>query len=313
MSPGNRKAFLSLPTGTIAKSIKDKGKPRVGIFVPDGNRRLVLSTTDLQENSIEFFAQLALTQAARFRDNLKVFFSHGLPTLFTPLFSHSVLARGTAYRRLTVLETLNILFTGAEWLEFYADWDVRVRVYGDLSILAQTDCEQVLQWIESVQQTTRTHASHTRFLGIGGESWVGHDALVATARFYKRYQREPSPDELIEFLYGRPVPLADFFIMCSKLAGVGALPALICGKDTQVYYLPVPSASGLTEYTYRAILYDLLCMRENDAKGPGYALDSKERKTLRTWYADHAQVVIGLGRRIGSVWVSDESGGSVAI
>jgi hypothetical protein len=304
-----REEFLKLPTEEVARLVSDLGRPRVGIFVLDGSRRLVLSTTDLEEGSDEFFTQVALTQTACGLDTLKVFFSHGLPVLFVPLFSHSVLTRGSSYRHLTILKTLNIILTSENWLDFYNIWDVRVRVYGDLSVLAQADCEEALQWIENVQQITQKHAAHTLFLGIGNKPLVGHDAAIATARFYQKYQREPSTDELIEFLYGRPVPLADFFIMSSKFGGLGALPALICGGDTQVYYLPAPGVMALTKQTYRAILYDLLYMRDGMPGECCYALASDEREQLRAWYAGHAEAVIGLGHRIGSVWVPEEPAG----
>ena len=120
---------------------------------------------------------------------------------------------------------------------------------------------------------------------------------------YQHYHREPSAEELIQFLYGQPVSPADFFIMSSKLGGLGALPALLCGRDTHVYYLPVPGVIGLTARTYRAILYDLLYLREGAAGESPYLLSLGEREQLLAWYTEQADTVIGLGRRIGSVWV----------
>ncbi len=299
----DREAFLNLPTDEIAQIVQREGRPQVGIFVPDGNRRWVLATTDLPEGSDEFFTQIALTQTAHGLHNLEVFFSHGLPVLFTPLFSRPVLGRSPSYYRLTALKTLHTVLTSDEWLDFYATWGVRVRVYGDLSVLPPADGEQVRRWIAHAQGITQAHTAHTLFLGIGGEPWVGYDAARATAHFCQTYQREPSTDELIEFLYGEPVPPADFFIMCSSMDGLGALPAFICNADTQVYYLAAPGVAALTKRTYRAILYDL-CMRPGNMSGDsGYTLDPGERKQLRAWYEDHQDVVIGLGRRIGSVWV----------
>ncbi len=311
-TPDGFEDFLSLPTEAIVDLVQDKAKPQVGIFVPDGNQRLVLAETDLQEGSEEFFTQVAITQTTSGLDTLKVFFGHGLPILFAPLFSHSVLARGPGYHRLTALTTLNIMLAGDEWLEFYSDWNVRVRIYGDLSVLDRPDCEAVGQAIKRAQQLTRAHTAHTLFLGIGDEPWVGRDAAKATARFYQTHHREASVDELIEFLYGQPVPPADFFIMSSKLGGLGALPALLCGGDTRVYYLPTPGVIGLTKRSYRAILYDLLYMHDSAAGECRYPLSSDEREQLRAWYTAHADTVIGLGKRIGSVWVPG-SPGSVAI
>ncbi|MBN1886377.1 MAG: hypothetical protein JW850_00240 [Thermoflexales bacterium] len=299
-SATDRETFLALPTEAIADLVRDMGKPQVGIFVPDGNRRLVLAETELQEGSDEFFMQVAHAQTTLGLNTLQVFFSHGLPILFTPLFSSSVLARGEDYCRLTALKTLGIMLTDDEWLDFYEAFDIRVRVYGDMSALAQPGCENALQWIKHAPQITQNHTTHTLFVGIGNEPMVGHDAAQAVGRFYQTYQRKPTSDELVEFLYGQAIPPADFFIMSSKLAGLGALPALVCGKDTQVYYLAVPGVMGLTERTYRAILHDLLYMRDERGR-----LDFDNRKQLHAWYSHHAETIIGLEHKIGSAWVPD--------
>ncbi len=136
-------------------------------------------------------------------------------------------------------ETLRLRLLAA-LLRFGDELDIDHRVYGDPSVLAERDCAIALEWIEHTQRITTAHTTHTLFLGIGGESRVGHDA-AATARFHQTHQRPPTIEESIEYLYGEPVSPADFLIMSSKMGGSGALPALICDGDTQVYYLPTPS------------------------------------------------------------------------
>ncbi len=171
--------------------------------------------------------------------------------------------------------------------------------------MENVNCQQALPWINEVQSQTKAHAAHTLFLGIGGEPRLGLDAARAGSLYYEQQQRHPSLDELIEYLYGESLPPADFFIMSSKLGGLGALPALICGKDTEVYYLPVPGVLGLTRQTYRAILFDLLYVRGGMSADTPYALTQAERKTLGSWYLEHRDTVIGLGHSIGRVSVPD--------
>lgn len=297
-------SFLKLSTESIVKLVQSKGKPQAGVFVPDGNRRLVLSTTDLEEDSEAFLAQVAVTQTFHGLDTLRVFFSHGLPTLFVPMFSRSVLARGTEYCRLSVLSTLDALFTNDTCLDFYHTWNVRIQVYGDLSVLSWVGCEQAIQWIQNIQKITQEHVSHRLFLGIGGEPLVGSDAAKAAIDFHEKHQREPAPSELIESLYGEPVAPADFIIISGKMSGLGALPAFVCDGDTQLYFLPAPGVVALNEQSYRAILYDLLYLHDN--KKEFYTLNHEEREELRVWYVAHLNTVIGLGKRIGSVWVPAE-------
>jgi hypothetical protein len=299
----DKKEFLALSTDTIARLVQDVGKPKVGIYIPDGNRRLVLAETGLRENSDEFLVQVALIQSSRCLDNLKMLFGHGLPVLFMPIFSRTVLTRASNYRHLTALRTLDIMMNSNEWTEFYNVMDVRVSVYGDLSALGQDECLKIQYSIERVQQTTREHYKHVLFLGIGGEPLVGHDASVASARFYETYQRQPSTNELIRFLYGKDIPPAEFLIMSSKLGGLGALPAFVCNGDTHIYYLLAPGVMALNVQTFRNILYDLLYVQESKQDEHGYALSQDERDELRAWYTNQAEVVIGLGERIGSVVV----------
>jgi hypothetical protein len=151
------------------------------------------------------------------------------------------------------------------------------------------------------------------FLGIGGDPWVGCDVIKAASRFQEEYHREAALDELVKVLYGQSIPPADLLIFSSKLGGLGALPSLICNGDTPVYYLLAPGVQALTTETYRAILYDLLYMRDGVTGECGYQLSPSEREQLRAWYADHAGAVIGVGHRIGSVWVPDGFDRSVPI
>ncbi|WLE97443.1 MAG: hypothetical protein QTN59_01130 [Candidatus Electrothrix communis] len=306
----DEKIFFALPVKNIAKLVQNNNYPQVGIFLPDGNRRLVSAMTGLDEMSDDFFTQLAITQASLFLNTLKVFFSHGLTTLFVPLFSHSVLMRGAQYRNITVLKTLEILLANEEWINFYNIFDIRVKIYGNLSVLQQVGCERALHWIKNIEKTTKKKSTHMLFLGVGGESLTGYDAAQGTINFYKQHQREPSLNELIEILYGQLIPPADFFIISSKLAGLGALPAFLCDGDTQVYYLPAPGVYALTEQSYRKILYDLIYMRESKDSANEQRVAQDEHERLIAWYANHATDVIGLGKKIGSVWVPNSTEGN---
>jgi adenosine tuberculosinyltransferase len=298
----NRQDFLKLSTHEIREIVSKQAKPKVGVFIPDGNRRLVLAMTDLKEGGDEFFRQVAITQASGFLENLKVFFGHGLSTLFSPLFSRSVLQRGESYRRFTVLETLRILFTDPAWLEFFDAWKIRVKIYGDLDALAG-DCSPAITWAQEVEERTRANEAFWLCLGIGGEPYVGNDVLVGTLDYLQCFGREPTREELIEFLYGRVFQPADFVIVSSKFAGVGAFPGLVSGKDTRIYYLPAPGIVGLTERTYRKILYDILFVHGEAAQQEGYELTAAARQSLRDWYENHLDTVIGLGRSLESVWM----------
>jgi hypothetical protein len=300
--------FFKADASEIADYVVKIGGPKVGVFVPDGNKRLILACTDLSTDSEAFYTQLAVEPVRQALSNLRVFFGHGLPTLVVPLFSRSVLdRRSPRYRQLTALKMMRLLFTdeeGDDWLDFYERYSVRVRVYGEREQL--TDAER--ECIAHVEDVTRENQVHRLFFGIGGEPVIGLDVALAGSRFYQERGRKPAgDDDLVIFYYGEKIEPADFFIMSSKFSGLGALPGLICDSDTQVYFLSGPGVSALTERTYRAILYDLLFMRSEQADGQCYPLSLQQRAELQGWYQAHGGEVIGLGRRIGNVWVPELS------
>lgn len=306
-SPPSRDEFMALPAVEIARWVAELGLPRVGVFVPDGNRRLVLATTDLAEGTDGFFDRVAHLQTSKGLETLKVFFSHGLPILITPVFSRSALSRESGYRRLTALKTLEIILTGQAWRDFYAEHKVRVRVYGDPAILPELGYEQVAPWIQDVQRVTEAHDAHTLLFGIGGETRAGQAAAVAAIRFFRQYGREASTDELIESLYGELIPPVDYMIVTSKLAGLAAAPDLITDANTQIYFLAAPGVASLNEHTLRAILYDLMYMRENRVTTGFYKLKAEQRKQLQAWYREQVRTTIGLGDRIGPIWIPVQS------
>ena len=298
----DRQTFFELSTDKIKGLSSQIGKPSVGVFIPDGNRRLVLAMTDLKEDGEEFLKQVTITQTSGFLENLKVFFGHGLPALFSPLFSRSVLQRSARYRRLTVLETLRTLFTDPIWLEFFNLWKIRVKIYGNLDALAG-ECSAAIAWARDVEDRTSANSEHWLCLGIGGEPYIGDDVFVGTLNYSRNFGHEPSREQLMKFMYGRVFQPADFVIVSSKFGGIGAFPGLVCGKDTKIYYLPVPGVMGLTPRAYREILYDILFIQSNTGGQKGYDFAPAARRRLRAWYQDHLDTVIGLSSSLESVYL----------
>jgi len=127
--------------------------------------------------------------------------------------------------------------------------------------------------------------------------------FVGATNYFRCYGHEPSRKELLEFLYGSVFEPVDFVIVSSKFGGIGAFPGLICGRDTKIYYLPVPGIIGLTQHTYRKILYDILFVHGEAAQHDGYELTMETRHHLGTWYGGHLHTVIGVGKRLESVWL----------
>ena len=308
MSDSEKNTFLEMSPGAIADFVTRVGRPKLGVFVPDGSRRLVMSLTETQADTDAFRRLCATLPAYYLLKSLKVLFDHGLPKLMVPILSRSVLGRGSDYRLHTVMEGLRLLFSSEEWLAFYDQYDIRVRVYGETELLAQSECSEALTWIESASQRTSSHNARRLFFAIGESPRLGAGIAEAGIALFRELGRSPTEQELIEAYYGEDLPTADFYIMSSKLSGMGALPRFLVDGDTEAYFLPCAGAMGLHADTYRVILYDLLFERTG-LRNPGkHALSSEDRYALRSYYDEVIGKVIGLGRRIGNVWVPEVEG-----
>jgi hypothetical protein len=296
--------FLQLSVPEILTIQREFGRPQAGAFVPDGSRRLVLAYSDFEPGSPEYYKAAAHLPAQLLYQAIDIFFRYELPILIVPILSRSILNRGTDYLRFTALEGLRLLFDSLEWLRLYEQLDVKVQVYGNLDCLKNTPCEPAIEWINKTRRQTAGNLTHQLFYAIGESPVVGEKMLPGTVRFFEDHGRLPSRDEQIQEYYGAPLPYLDFFIMTSKMSGMGALPDLLVNGDTEMYFLP--TMMGLTERNYRLILYDMLYSRKALRQGM-QELDAQpaNRLVLRQAYEHAAEKVVGIGFDVGNIWVMD--------
>ena len=299
----SREEFLDCPHAMVAELVAREGRPKLGVFVPDGSRRLVMAMTSTEPGTRDFYRACATLPAEYLLASIKAFFEHGVHTLLVPILSQSVFERGSDYRRYTALEGLKLLFSGEAWRDFYDKYQVRVRVYGQPTRLSGTECAEALPDIESTLTHTAHYSSHTLFYGIGENPHLGLGIAEDAVFHSQRLGRPPTVREQIETYYGEPLPVADFYIMTSKMSGLGVLPRFLVNSDTEVYFLPSAGAIGLNTHTIRSILYDLLFIRPSlkvDMEALHMSLEN--RSALGTYYGEVADMVVGLGQVIGGVW-----------
>lgn len=299
----SKEEFVALPAEEIARIVKQKGKPKLGIFVPDGNRRMTMALTGLSEDSEDFYSEYVRLFTGKFMENLKVFFSHGLDTLIVPLISPTILNRSQKYINLAINGLLQALVKSDKWLSFYKENDIRVRTYGNPGHLKGTQCQKGIQWTEEIKTQTSHHKTHTLFYGFLSNNTGGMESINLAVEFYKLHQRKPTYPEMKEMYYGENLPEADFFIMSTKIAGAGALPPFVSTKKTQMYFLPAPGVVGLTGETFREILYDLLFCRTDETIKKYSVHDLKGIEVLKKFYFSDESIVLGPGKRVGKFWV----------
>jgi hypothetical protein len=299
----SKEEFVALSAEEITQIVKQKGKPKVGIFVPDGNRRMTMALTGLSEDSEDFYTEYVRLFTEKFMENLNVFFSHGLDTLIVPLISPTVLNRNQKYLNLAINGLLQTLVKSDKWLNFYKENDIRVRNYGDLEHFRGTECQNGIHWTEEIKTQTSHHKTHTLFYGFLSNNMGGVESVNLAIEFYKLYHRKPTSPEMKEMYYGENLAEADFFIMSTKIAGAGALPPFISSKKTEMYFLLAPGVVGLTRETYRDILYDLLYCRPDETIKKYRVHDLKGIEVLKKYYFSDESIVLGLGKRVGKFWV----------
>jgi hypothetical protein len=294
--------FLKMPRSEVLALHTQFGFPLLGVFVADGSRRLVLAYSDAEPETEAFYLAAAHLPSQYLRSAVETVFSYGLPILMAPVLGRSLLQRGKDYVRLTLLEGLRLLFNSSEWSEMYQRLGVRVHVYGHPECLQGTACEPALEWIERTQKETAANQQYSLFYAIGETSVVGEEAAQNAAVFFAECQRMPTREEQVRRYYGELLPMADWFIMTSKMSGLGALPPLLINSDTEIYFLP--TVMGLTDTVYRQILYDMWFGRSALRQGVnGFELTAAKRAALRRSYDHSVGQVLGVGLEIGRVWV----------
>jgi len=293
--------FLKLSDQDAIKFVSERKRPKCGVFIPNGTRRLVLTEMPYPSQLEEYKKSYVDLSKKRSFDVLKIFFKYGIEYLVIPLFSYSALKRGSWYKNI-VNDIIKTLFSDPLYLEFYSDNSIAVKVYGNPEALIDLSISDSLEIItRCVEQTA--NGTKNVFFGIGGVDEMGINLMNWGIDFYKKYNKFPTVIDQKEHYYGKIVPEADFVITSSSLKA-HSLPPLICGRSTNLYYLPVPSLLGLNEISYRKILYDLVAMRKNvEIDFSNLEFDPLEIKKLNDAYAKESNKVLGIGESVGPFWV----------
>ncbi len=298
--------FLKCPTSEIRLLVQTNAYPHTGIFISDGNRRLVMTETKLKPDSRDFYESYIKIVTGYFQKNLEVFFDFGLNTLLFPLFGPSLLKRGDLYREHVMPELIRLLFVSSEWQDFYKRYGIRLKVYGTPEPLeSDLGRPDLLEMIRDGENKTAHYREHTLFFGFFSEGISERGFMNCLTGFIRENDRSPKDKELVELYYGETVKPVDFLINSTRLAGLGALPPWLYGRKARMYTLVVPAVLGLTEKTYRDVLYDLLFQRKKDANGHIDAYDPKRTEAIAEYYRENRNRVLGLGKVIKNNWVLD--------
>ncbi|GEM_PF-5296744 len=299
--------FISLPLEKVLDIVEKAGRPRTVCFTPDGTRRAAIVWYGLDPGSPDFDRKKYSFEHPIFMENLMLIYDHGAENLLVPILNHKNLERPREFIEGTVYPGVRELLVGDEWDEFYREYDVRVRCYGDRQHLLDKGFEKLVEWMEDVENRTAGHKKRRLFWGICCSNSIEHTRLAHLgARFFSRKSRLPTRDELIEMYYGEVVPDVEIFIRPSEVRDSDLTPPIVTGSRAQFYFPVVSSMVKFDARLYRRILYDYLYNRPGVMGKRYYSGDSftpEEKEFLRRFYAMNMYEVLGVGMRIGPHWI----------
>lgn len=285
-------SFQRLPTHEIAGLVHSAG-PKVCAFPINGTRRWF--AMEYPGNySIERVLDI---QSRRHIEIYKMLFDHGIDTVLAPVFGPDLAERGNEYIGFAV-EGLKRLSRSKDFLDFYFEYDVRCRFYGDYQkYFDRSPYEHVMESFEEATAQTKDHRSRRIFFGI-----CGNDATETIAelgwRFQSGHGRLPSKREIIEMYYGEYIEPVDIFIGFGKFCAFD-MPLVATGNE-DLYFTVIPSLY-MTQKQLRDILYDHLYNRCEVE--PAYAeLSREDLAEMRRFYLDNSDKTLGIGRNYGGLW-----------
>jgi tuberculosinol/isotuberculosinol synthase len=293
----NLEPFLNLPTEEVAQRVRESGT-KVCVFPINGTRRwFVLEHPELASRRLaKDYLRVA---GQRHIELYKLLFDHGIQTLLTPILGQDILERGKGYTEL--LEQGLVWFArDPDFLQFYDEYDIRVRVYGETRrFLRGTPYAHTIDTYEELTRRTASHQSHRLLFGICAGDAAQTVAAIGI-RFQEQHGRPPDKREIVEAYYGEYVEPVDLFIGSDRPAAYD-MPLIATGSED--LYFTVSPSPYLDSHTLRTILYDhLYARRVNDDNYDRLSAD--DWKTMADFYTLNRRSVLGLGRkhRSDSFW-----------
>jgi hypothetical protein len=215
-------------------------------------------------------------------------FDHGVETLLLPVFGGELLSRGEEYVR-EIMEAMTHLTQLQVFVDFYREYNVRVRFYGDWRRQVQglPGADALMAAYESCAATQYT-GSRRIFFGL----WAD-DMLVSVVDDLARSRHEPvefTREAIITRYYGEYVKPTDIYIGFGR-PSVFDVPMLVTSQ-TDLYYTVAPSLD-LDARLFRMMIWDHFVGRWTQQRWDG--LTEMDFDALQAFYEAHHGCVLGLG------------------
>ena len=289
--------FLQLPTDQVAALVKTTG-PKVCVFPVNGTRRwFMLEHADkIGRDFIEAYMDESIRNHVAL---CRMMFDHGIRTILAPVFGRELMQRGDEYTKRVGIDGLVRTATDANYRDFFAQYDVKVRFYGDYrDVLTGTSYEYALKAMYEVTEATKQNSRLQLFFGVFADEAVETIARLAVEN-YLAQGAVPDRQTLVRKYYGEDLPPVSMFIGFDKFSAFD-MPLLSTGEED--LYFSVSPSPYMTEHQLRTILYDHLYVRRTPE--PDYMkLAPEELNWLRNYYRANKDRAFGVGQLKYDLWL----------
>lgn len=291
--------FLQLPTQDIAAQVRASGQ-KVCVFPVNGTRRWFMLEHAGQIKN-DFFEAYMDASIKNHVELCAMLFDHGIEILLAPVFGRELMRRGDEYTQRVGIDGLVRTATDPNYLQFFEQYDVRVRFYGDYrDMLTGTPYEYALSSIYEVTEATKHNDRFRLFFGVFADESTETLSRLSVEH-YLAQGSIPDKQTLIRKYYGEELPPVSLFIGFDKFS-VFDMPLLTTGAE-DLYFSLSPSPY-MTQQQLRAILYDHLYVRPTPE--PDYTtLTREELNWLRDYYRKNKDYAFGVGRLKFNLWIPE--------
>lgn len=296
-------SFLEFSTEQVAVLVRASG-PKVCVFPVNGTRRwfMLEHAEKIGDDFFEAYKNIIIKNHIQLSALL---FDHGIDTVVSPVFGRELMHRGDEYTQHVGIEGLVRIGTDQNYLEFFEQYNVRVRFYGDYrDVLTGTPYEYALQSMYAVTEATKHNTGCRLFFGVFADQ-VTETISRLSVEHYLAEGSIPDRYTLIRKYYGEDLPPVSMFIGFDKFS-VFDMPLLMTGEED--LYFSISPSPYMTQSQLRAILYDHMYVRRTPE--PDYTeLAHEELEWLRDYYRENKDYAFGIGKLKFNLWIPKSRSG----
>ena len=291
--------FLQLPAQEVAALVHASGQ-KVCVFPVNGTRRwfLLEHASQIKDDFFEAYMNVSIQNHVEL---CAMLFEHGIDIVLAPVFGRELMRRGDEYTQRVGIDGLVRTATDPNYRQFFEQYDVRVRFYGDYrDVLTGTPYEYALNSIYEVTEATKDNKSFRLFFGVFADEFTETVSRLSVEH-YLAHNAIPDRQTLVQKYYGEDLPPVSLFIGFDKFS-VFDMPLLSTGEE-DLYFSLSPSPY-MTRHQLRSILFDHLYVRP--APEPDYTkLTKDERDWLREYYRKNKDYAFGVGKLKFNLWLPE--------